>query len=53
MVSCKSGALDRFNEGMKGTMADYQIVSIAETPLMDVYRANLGSKRPAQPAAEQ
>ena len=47
------GALDRFNEGMKGTMADYEIVSIAETPLMDVYRANLGSKRPAQPAAEQ
>lgn len=35
------GALDHFTEGMKGTLADYEIVSIAETPLMDVYKANL------------
>lgn len=34
-------ALDNFNEGMKGTMADYEIQSIAETPLMDVYRVKL------------
>ena len=26
---------------MADTMADYEIVSIAETPLMDVYRAKL------------
>ncbi len=31
-------ALERFEEGMKGTMADYEIVSINETPLMDVYK---------------
>jgi len=34
-------ALDNFVEGMKGTMADYEIVSIAETPLMDVYKVDL------------
>lgn len=32
------GALEAFNEGMKDTMADYEIVSIAETPIMDVYK---------------
>ena len=32
------GAVDAFVEGMKETMADYEIVSIAETPLMDVYK---------------
>lgn len=32
------GAVDAFVEGMKGTMADYEIVSIAETPIMDVYK---------------
>ena len=26
-----------FIEGMKGTMADYEIVSIKETPIMDVF----------------
>ncbi len=31
-------AVDAFVEGMKGTMADYEIVSIAETPIMDVYK---------------
>lgn len=30
-------ATTKLNEGMKGTMADYQIASVAETPLMDVY----------------
>ena len=38
------GALDAFMEGMKGTMADFEVVSITETPLMDVYKANLQSK---------
>lgn len=32
------GALDAFMLGMKDTMADFEIVSISETPLMDVYR---------------
>ena len=31
-------AYDNLLEHMKGTMADYEIVSIAETPLIDVYR---------------
>ena len=34
-----AGALARFEEGMKGTMADYDIASITETALMDVYPA--------------
>lgn len=32
------GALDAFDEGMKGTMADYEIVSITETPIQEVYK---------------
>ena len=30
-------AVKKLDEGMKGTMADYVIASVAETPLMDVY----------------
>ena len=30
-------AVRRLDNGMKGTMADYLIVSVAETPIMDVY----------------
>lgn len=30
-------AVKKLDEGMKGTMADYQIGSVAETALMDVY----------------
>ena len=30
-------AYDRFIEGMKGSMADYEIVSIVETPILDYY----------------
>jgi len=42
------GALARFNEGMKGSAADYEIASIAETPLMDVYPVDLSSdKKPS------
>lgn len=42
------GALERFKEGMKDTMADYEIASIAETPLMDVYPIDLSAeKKPA------
>lgn len=35
------GAYDNFMEGMKGTMADFDIVSINETAIMDVYKAKL------------
>ena len=30
-------AVKRIDEGMKGSMSDYIIVSVAETPIMDVY----------------
>lgn len=35
-------ALDTFLEGMKGTMADFEIVGINETPLIDVYKVKIG-----------
>ncbi len=44
------GALNRFKEGMKGTMADYDIASIAETPLMDVYPLDLSGEKKAPEA---
>ena len=31
-------ALNRLHEGMKGTMSDYEVIGIQETPLMDVYK---------------
>lgn len=37
-------AYDRFIEGMKGTMADYEIVSIVETMIMDYYPAKYDEK---------
>lgn len=37
-------ALANFHEGMKGTLADYEIASISETAIMDVYPLNLESK---------
>jgi hypothetical protein len=43
-------AFDNFLEGMKGTMADYEISSIAETPLMDVYKFKVEAD--SKPAAE-
>lgn len=39
-------SLKRFMEGMKGTMGDFEVVSIAETPYLDVYRA--GATKPAK-----
>lgn len=37
------GAYDNFMAGMAGTLADFEIQSIVETPIMDVYKAKLGS----------
>ncbi|MDE5773676.1 MAG: DUF4494 domain-containing protein [Muribaculaceae bacterium] len=37
-------ALANFLESMKGTMGDYEIASISETLLMDVFPIDLGSK---------
>lgn len=42
------GALANFIENMKGTMADFEIASIAETPLMDVYPLDLGAKKESE-----
>ncbi len=35
-------AVKKLDEGMKGTMADYQIGSVAETAIMDVYPYSAG-----------
>jgi hypothetical protein len=35
-------AVKKLDEGMKGTMADYQISSVAETAIMDVYPYTAG-----------
>lgn len=36
-----TNAVEEFNEGMKGTMADFEIVSLAETPIVDYFPAKL------------
>lgn len=46
------GAYDNFMEGMKGTMADFDITSITETPIMDVYKVKLNAPKPADAPAE-
>ena len=46
------GALRRFNEGMKGTLADYEIASISETPLMDVFPIHLSGGVKTEPKTE-
>lgn len=33
-------AMKKLDEGMKGTMADYQSISLKETAIMDVYTYN-------------
>ncbi|MBD5208878.1 MAG: DUF4494 domain-containing protein [Bacteroidales bacterium] len=43
-------ALKGFNEGMKGSAADYEIASIAETPLMDVFPLDLSKEKPTEKA---
>lgn len=34
-----TNAVENFNEGMKGTMADFEVVSVAETKIIDFYPA--------------
>lgn len=38
-ANSQQDATDRFNKGMKGTMADFDIEKVAETKIMDVYPA--------------
>lgn len=40
-------AYDNFISGMKGTMADFEIMSITETAIIDVYKVKLASKETA------
>lgn len=47
----KSGAEKKLDEGMKGTMADYVIASVAETAIMDVYPYQ--AKAEVQPEFEE
>ena len=46
-------ALSVFLEGMHDTMADFEIASIAETPLMDVFPANLDETRADREARQK
>ncbi|MBD5163460.1 MAG: DUF4494 domain-containing protein [Bacteroidales bacterium] len=41
-------AYDNFEDGMSGTMADYEIEQICETKLMDVYKSDLTPKQEAE-----
>lgn len=36
-----TNAIEEFNEGMKGTLADFEVVSLAETPIKEFYPAKL------------
>ena len=46
-------AVKRLDEGMKGSMADYIIVSVAETPIMDVYPYEAPTDAKAEFAEEE
>ena len=53
-------ALETFMKGMNGTMFDYEIAQITETPLLDVFAANLketladkAARQNAQDSAQQ
>lgn len=37
-------AVANFKDGMKGTMADYEIASVSETLIMDVFKSDLSFK---------
>lgn len=43
-------AFDNFMEGMKGTMADFEINTIQETLIMDVYNADLSGNSESKEA---
>ena len=46
-------AVKRLDEGMKGSMADYIIVSVAATPIMDVYPYEAPADAKAEFAEEE
>lgn len=45
-------AIKKLDEGMKGTMADYQIASVAETAIMDVYPYEAPKEKAESPEHE-
>lgn len=45
-------ALKNFMKGMEGSIADFDITTINETPLMEVYKAKLGNMKHAEKAEE-
>lgn len=45
-----AGALKNLMDGMKGTLGDFEIASIAETPLLDVFQEDLRSADERQQA---
>lgn len=47
-----SGAYDNFLDNMKQVLGDFELQSLSETPLMDVYKANLGGEKSEAPKAE-
>ena len=47
------GALSTFMEGMNDTMADFEIASITETAIMDVYPADLSETRADREARQK
>ena len=49
-------AVKKLDEGMKGTMADYEIAAVAETPVVDVYPYSAdeeGSQERREPTATE
>lgn len=46
------GAIERLDEGMKGSMMDYTISNIAETPIMDVYHYVQATRTPGEDKPE-
>lgn len=40
-------AYDKFEDGMKGTMADYEIVSISESPILEVFKVKFDKSESA------
>ena len=41
-------ALDNFMEGMKSTLADFEVSAINETQVLDVYPVKLASEKPTE-----
>ena len=47
-----SGAYDNFLDNMKQVLGDFELQSLSETPLIDVYKANLGGEKGEAPKGE-